>query len=280
MVLRAAIDLGVELSVIVATAEFAGARARPPSASAGPSPAVRELQRAFDALAGDEVALARAMRRPLTLDRLGRRPLGNLMIHSLAAGFGDLGRASAWLGAQLGLEGEVLPASVHPLAFTVGPGPAQAGPTAAWVRARDRVQLTPERPEVPSGVTRAIGTADVVLLAPGSLFRATLVAAAIPDIAAALRSTSAQIVWICNMEPEDGETACDQLDVLVGHGLRVDAALYDPDCALGRSCARLAGRGVHTIARPMRAAVPGAHDPAMLRAALSDLVRERQRQHT
>jgi uncharacterized cofD-like protein len=262
----------------VAAAEYVGPGA--PKAGPGPSPALTELHQALEALAGDSVALARAMRRPLTLDRLGRHPLGNLMIHSLASGFGDLESASAWLGAQLGVEGDVLPATVEPLTFMVQAGRAEPGrPRAAWIHGSDQLCFTPQRPPVPARVITAIGGAEAILLAPGPLFRGMLVAAAVPDIAGALRTTPARIVWICNLEPEDCETAGDQLDVLLRHGVRVDAALYDPASRLGRSSDQLARRGVETIPRSLEASSSTAHDRQLLRAALVELLGGHQRQH-
>ena len=276
--LRALTDLGLELTVIVATAEYVGPGA--PKSGPGPSLAVAELHQALEALADDRIALARAMRRPLTIDRLGRHPLGNLMIHSLASGFGDLERASAWLGAQLGVGGEVLPATVQPLTFTVRPERPQPGrPPPAWTHALDRLRFIPQRPPVPAQAISAIRAADAILLAPGPLFRGTLVAAAVPDIARALRSTQAWIVWICNLEPEDGETAGDQLDVLLHHGVRIDAALYDPESGLGRSSKRLSERGVETIPRSLRALSSRVHDRQLLGSALTDLVTGHHRQH-
>ncbi|HEY1715727.1 MAG TPA: 2-phospho-L-lactate transferase CofD family protein [Solirubrobacteraceae bacterium] len=275
VVLRALVGLRSELTVIVATAEYVGPGA--PKSRPGPSPAVGELHQALEALAGDEVALSRAMRRPLKLDRLGRHSLGNLMIHSLASGFGDLGRASAWLGAQLGIDGEVLPATVEPLRFTVRSQPARAAQP--WTKALDCLRFIPQEPEIPPQAASAIGAADTILLAPGSLFRGMLVAAAVPDIARALESAPAWVVWICNLEPEEGETAGDQLDVLLRHGVRIDAALYDPDSGLGRSAERLADRGVETIPRSMRADNARRHDKELLRLALIELMSDPHRQH-
>ncbi len=276
--LRALADLGLELTVIVAAAEYVGADA--PKSGPGPSPAVAELHQALEALADDRVALARAMRRPLTVDRLGRHPLGNLMIHSLASGLGDLERASAWLGEQLGIGGEVLPATLQPLSFTVLRGRGAPGrPPPTWVHALDRLSFIPQRPPVPAQAISAIRAADAVVLAPGPLFRGALVAAAVPDIARALRSTPAWIVWVCNLEPEDGETAGDQLDVLAGHGVRIDAALYDPDSGLGPSSERLAERGVETIPRSLRARTSRVHDRQLLRSALTELVSGHHHQH-
>lgn len=275
--LRALLDIGLQLTVIVAAAEYMGSGA--PKPGPGPSPAMAELHEALEALADDRVALVRAMRRPLTIDRLGRHPLGNLMIHSLASGLGDLERASVWLGAQLGVGGEVLPATVQPLSFTVRPGRARPDWPAMWAHALDHLSFIPQRPPVPAQAITAIHAADAVLLAPGPLFGGMLVAAAVPDIARALRSTPAWIVWVCNLEPEDGETAGDQLDVLLRHGVRIDAALYDPDSGLGPSSERLAERGVETIPRSLRARTSRVHDKQLLCSALTELVGGHHHQH-
>jgi uncharacterized cofD-like protein len=274
VLLRALVELQLELTVIVAAAEYVGPGA--PERGPGPSPAVAELQRALEAMADDEVALARAMRRRLTIDRLGRHPLGNLVLHSLTSGFGDLGTASAWLGLQLGIKGSVLPATVQPLKFRVRarpPGPDEPPP--AWSHAVDQLRFIPERPGVPACVISAIRRAEAILLAPGSLFSGMLVAAAVPGIAEALRATPARIVWICNLEAENAETAIDQLEVVRHHGVRIDTALYDPTSALGRSSERLAERGVEVIARPLHAPESRVHDAQLLRCAVTELLGRR-----
>jgi uncharacterized cofD-like protein len=271
VVLRALRELGPELTVIVAAAEYVGPGA--PEPGPGPSPALGELRRALEALTDDKVALARAMRRPLTIDRLGRHPLGNLVIHSLASGFGDLGRASVWLGTQLGIGGAVLPATLEPLKFTVQEGrPPPHEPPPAWSHVFDQLNFIPQRPRAPAAVISAVRGAKVILLTPGALFRGSLVAAAVPEIAQTLRATHARIVWICNLEPESGETASDQLHVLCRHGIRVDAALCDPASGLGQSARRLPEEGVETIMRPLRAASSGVHDQQLLRSALDEVI--------
>lgn len=268
--LRALRESEYELTVIVATAEDATPGAEPGS---GSDAAIAELRESLEALTDDEVALARAMRRPLTVDRLGRHPLGNFVIQTLAAAFGDLGEASAWLGAQLGISGWVLPATIEPLKFrieTLAPTDDHAAGTGDPL---DRLRLTfiPPRPPVSATVVKAIDLAKLALLAPGSLFSRVLAASAIPDIAAALAATPARVVWICNLEPEGDETANDQLAALHRHGVRVDAALYDPTAALQLATAQFADQGVELIPRRLRGATPGTHDRELLRAALTEL---------
>jgi uncharacterized cofD-like protein len=130
----------------------------------------------------------------LTLNRLGRHPLGNLLIMSLAAAFGDLGRASEWLGERLGTAGVVLPATSEPVSLVADAGGelirGESAIAAAHAEIR-RLQFSTERPTVPGAVLEAIEHANLVLLAPGSLFTSVLAASALPDVARALARTSA-----------------------------------------------------------------------------------------
>ncbi len=259
-----------ELAVIVATAEDATPGARSSDVS---DRAVAELRESLEALTDDEEALARAIRRPLTIDRLGRHPLGNFVIQTLASAFGNLGEASAWLGEQLGIRGWVLPATIEPLKFkieTLSKAPVDPAGTGRRLDG-PRLTLIPERPRVSTTVVNAIERASLALLAPGPLFGRVLAASAIPDIAAALADTPARVVWICNLSPEPGETANDQLAALGRHGIRIDAALYDPAAPLQLAPNPVTDRSVELIARQLGGPVPGIHDRELLRAALTEL---------
>ena len=98
---------------------------------------------------------------------------------------------------------------------------------------------------------KAIEHADLCLLAPGSLFTSVLAASAAPDVASALAHTAARVVWICNLKPDAIETAgmraSDHLGALRRHGVRVDAALYDPRAELHFDAAELAGERVEAL---------------------------------
>src|SRR5690625_6067295 len=56
----------------------------------------------------------------------------------------------------------------------------------------EEVRLTPARPRVPDAVIEAIQRADWVIVGPGSWYTSVLPHLMIPEIAAAIRSTSAR----------------------------------------------------------------------------------------
>jgi uncharacterized cofD-like protein len=275
-VLRALRDDDAELTVIVTVADDGGSSGDLRRRRGGA--AVGDLRRSLVALTGGEVALARAFTRPLTINRLGCHPLGNLVIQSLAEAFGDLGSATQWLCERLGISGLVLPATGEPVSLIaemrgkVVHGESAIGATPGEIR---RLRFVPERPKVPDAVLEAIGQANWVLLAPGSLFTSVLAASAVPDVASALARTSARVLWICNLEPDAietaGMTASDHLAALRRHGVRVDSVLYDPAATLRFDAAQLANQHLEPLARPLRNGAPGVHDPALLRAVLDEL---------
>lgn len=275
-VLSALRDRSAELTAIVTVADDGGSSGELRRRREGP--AVGDMRRALISLADQDAALARAFARPLSIECLGRHPLGNLVIRSVTDAFGDLEQASEWLGAQLGISGRVLPASAEPVSLLAEAegriirGEQAIGMSRMKIR---RIRFSPERPAVPSASCERIREADFVFLGPGSLFTSVLATCALPDIAAALARTAAHVVWICNLQPEAietaGMTAYDHLAALRRHRVRLDAVLYDPAAKLHFDPEQLAVRGYQPLAHPLRSAQSGAHDPALLRDALEQL---------
>ena len=275
-VLRAVRDDPLELTVIVTIADDGGSSGELRRRRGGP--AVGDMRRSLTALAGEESVLARAFARSLTINRLGRHPLGNLVIRSLVEAFGDVEAATDWLSGQLGISARVLPASVEPVRLLAETGDELIRGQSAIVAARvpiRRLRFDPERPKSPPAALEAIEHADWILLAPGSLFTSTLAATALPEVASAIAGTSSRVLWICNLEPEPGETAgmtaVDHLAALHSHGVRVDVGLYDPGAKLQFTSKQLAGEGLQALSRQLRARQPGRHDPELLHEALREL---------
>jgi uncharacterized cofD-like protein len=237
---------------------------------------VGDLRRSLEALSAEDGPLLRAIRRPLNVERLGQHPLGNLALASAAAALGDYGQASSWLGEQLGVEGAVLPATNEPAVTKIesvedrATGQAQGGPR----RPVRMLRFVGTRPHPPEAAIVAIEHAEWVLLAPGALYRSVLSAAAVPDLASAIRRSSARVAWIANLEPDpEPMTAIDQLRVLSLHGIHVDLVLYDAAARLRLDGCELAKHGVEAVSRPLRSNTnPAVHEPEQLRAALSSLI--------
>jgi uncharacterized cofD-like protein len=246
------------------------------------SGAVEDLRRSLEALSAEEGALLRAIRRPLTIERLGRHRLGNLMIASVAAAFGDYGRASTWLGEQLGIGGAVLPATIEPVQLQIegAGGTATCASSGGSEPELSRLRFVGGRAESPDAAVAAIRHADWALLAPGALYRSVISTAGVPDLVRALRSTHARVLWIANLEPgareAAGMAAGEHLLALRSHGIRVDAVMHDPSATLRFDAAELTRYGMDSVPRALRnPANPGVHHLEQLRSALAGLIGSR-----
>jgi uncharacterized cofD-like protein len=242
---------------------------------------VEDLRRSLEALSDEQGVLLRAIRRPLTVGRLGEQPLGNLVIGSVASAFDDYSTASRWLGEQLGIAGAVLPATTQPVFRELeAVGEPSGVPRGGSGQELWRVTFRSENIEAPAAAVAAIKEARWVLLAPGSLYQSVLSTVAVPDVAAALARTRARVVWIANLEPGTRDTAdvtgIDHLRALALHGVRVEVVLHDPAASLRFDAAGLQSFGVKSMPRALRSSHDARlHDPASLRAALGDLLGSR-----
>ena len=243
---------------------------------------VGDLRRSLEALSDEDGALLHAIRRPLTVDGVGQHPLGDLTLTAAADALGGYGRASMWLGDQLGIDGAVLPATIEPTRRhieEIGPSPREDA-TGQPGRPVRRLRFEDGQTASPEAAVAAIRDARWVLLTPGGLYRDILSTCAVPDLAEALTHTSAQVVWIANLEPDPREapdlTATDHVLALRAHGVRVDAVLHDPLATLAFDAAGLAAIGVESVTRPLRSASErGNHDPELLQTALTELLAPR-----
>jgi uncharacterized cofD-like protein len=93
-----------------------------------------------------------------------------------------------------------------------------------------RVAIEPADAAPALGVLEALGAADLVILGPGSFFTSVLATVTVPGIAAAIVSSKATKIFVCNLMTEPGETdrfgVAAHLDALHAHGLPPDTFDY------------------------------------------------------
>ncbi|PWH05769.1 hypothetical protein DEO23_11230 [Brachybacterium endophyticum] len=214
--------------------------------------------------------------------------LGNLMIVAMWQILEDPIAGLDRIGELLGARGRVLPMALDPLdieaevVFADGTrstvrGQAQVAEAPGRV---ETMRLIPERPRVPDEVVQAIHAADWVVVGPGSWYTSVLPHLQIPEIAEALRTTSAHRCVVMNLEAGgeeiEGMRSRDLLSVLLDAApdTRFDTVIADPtalDDAV--ELAEFAHtRGIRTLLRQVSVAagVPE-HDPVRLAAAYRDV---------
>jgi uncharacterized cofD-like protein len=231
-----------------------------------------DLRKCLVALAEPGSLLASSFEYRFSEEELAGHSLGNLILAGLIDGAHDPVAALDEACRLLGVRGRVLPATTDPVVLKAD---SEGGPVAGQVAVMGtdkirRVSLVPTDPKAPAQAVAALAAADQVIVGPGSLFTSVLAAIAVPDIHEALRCSTAQKVYVCNLRPQIPETeAFDvgmHVEALVAHGVEVDVAVCDTDGL------PLGDPRIQIIDTRLARANGMAHDPAKLASVLADLL--------
>ena len=137
---------------------------------------------------------------------------GNLFIAALIEVLGDVEGAMDATSKVLKVRGKVIPSSADKILLnaemadgTIVQGESQI-PKAREHGKIKRVFTTPEKPRAIQSAVKAICDADAIVLGPGSLYTSMMPNLLVPEIAAAIRSSSANKIYICNVMTQPGET--------------------------------------------------------------------------
>lgn len=145
---------------------------------------------------------------------LAGHPLGNLIIAGLSEMQGSTYKAMRILTQFFHTTGKIYPASDQPLTlhavFQDGHEVVGESQIAKYQGMIDHVFVTntynEDRPKASRQVVKAIMESDVIVLGPGSLFTSILPNLVIPEIRQALLNTAAEVVYVCNIMTQYGET--------------------------------------------------------------------------
>ena len=209
--------------------------------------------------------------------------LGNLILVALWEETGDIVAGLDRLGGVLGVKGRVLPnclEAVEVIADVDSPDgeTREVRGQAALTTGRGRVSALRIDPHDPAGcpaAVDAISDASHVVIGPGSWFTSILPHLLVPDIARALRQTSARKTLVLNASEQAGETegftAARYLEswAEIAPDIELDLVIADPSAVddprqLEEAAARVGAR----VALVEVLAGSGQHDPVLLAAAL------------
>lgn len=197
-----------------------------------------DLRNCLVALADDESLMSRLFQyRFPDIGDLHGHSFGNLFMAALAEVTGDFELAVQESTRVLKVRGRVLPSTLEDVMLHAqlegGDRVSGESTITAADRLPRRVWLTPEAPRALPQALAAVMRADLVVLGPGSLYTSVIPNLLIPEVRDALKATRAQIVYVCNVMTEPGETggytAGDHLDALRRHGMRgvIDVVLVN-----------------------------------------------------
>ncbi len=257
--------LGAEPTAVVTMADDGGSSGRLRRDLGLPPPG--DLRMALLALAGPDAEARELFGYRFQRGDLAGHNLGNLILASLADLRGDFLEALATASRWLRVRGRVLPSTLAPVRL-LGRVEGQV------VEGQVGAAALPE-------AVAAVREADLVLLGPGSIFTSVVPNLLLPELGAAVAAASERVVYLCNLEPQPGETSGfspeAHLAALLAHcpGLRVPLVLCQRPADAGATAreseafAELGARVLHAdLADP---AFPGRHDPTRLAVALKEL---------
>ncbi|PIZ25499.1 MAG: hypothetical protein COY47_05620, partial [Chloroflexi bacterium CG_4_10_14_0_8_um_filter_57_5] len=147
--------------------------------------------------------------------QLDGHSFGNLLISALADITGSFEEAVSESGRVLSVHGRVLPATLRNVRLVADvqlpnlpnevrvEGESKIPQMAGRVR---RVWLEPNDATAFPPVIQAILAADMIVIGPGSLYTSLLPNILVPDLLAAIRSSRAIKIFVCNVVTQIGET--------------------------------------------------------------------------
>ncbi|MGO3201209.1 MAG: gluconeogenesis factor YvcK family protein [Ruoffia tabacinasalis] len=164
-----------------------------------------------------------------TDDFLAGHAIGNLLIAALKEMHGSMQDAIDMLSRWMHIQGQILPAAQDPLVlnalFEDGTIAVGESSIASHRKKIKEVLVTTtegeEAVEASPRVVDAIMDADMIILGPGSLYTSILPNLMIKEIGEAIVKTNAEVVYICNIMTQLGETEnftdADHVEVLHQH---------------------------------------------------------------
>ena len=217
-------------------------------------PPVGDLRNCLIALADAESTAGALLQHRLPAERGATRghAVGNLLLAAaIAEEEGDLERGIERVHRLLHVRGRVIPATSEALRLR---GRTRGGLSvfgqAALARTRGIASVSLDSGNVRASASAldAIHDADLLVLGPGSLYTSLIPHLLVPEIREALARRRVPLIWVANVDEQEGETeGMDldaHLDALVEHG-----AANLIDLVLASSIAR---RGHHEVGVPLQ----------------------------
>ncbi len=174
-----------------------------------------DLRNNIAALANDEDLMTQLFQYRFAHGGLEGHSFGNLFLSALAGITGDMDRAVAETARVLAIEGRVLPATLHDVQLAAEvrvSGEERLRRVVGESRIPEvggrieRVYLQPDNARAYPEAIRAILSAELIVIGPGSLFTSILPNLLVNGITEAIRASRAYCVYVCNVATQPGET--------------------------------------------------------------------------
>ena len=173
-----------------------------------------DIRSCLEALANAEPLMAQLMHYRFCEGTLAGQSFGNLFLAALNGIMPSFDRAVESMSQVLAITGRVLPVTTADvqLEATFENGASVVGESRIFRCKKEqdcrirRVRLIPEHPCALPAAIEALEQAEVIVLAPGSLYTSIIPNLLCDGMVDALRGSAAKIIYVCNIMTKHGET--------------------------------------------------------------------------
>ena len=188
-----------------------------------------DIRSCLQSLANCEPLMAQLMAYRFSDGSLAGQSLGNLLLAALNDIMPSFDKAVSGLSKVLAITGRVLPVTNENVQLEANfeNGATVLGESRIFYCKKKQdcrirsVRLLPERPKALSAAVQAIEEADMIVLAPGSLYTSIIPNLLVDGITEAIARSAAVKLYVCNVMTQEGETegytAADHIQALFSH---------------------------------------------------------------
>ncbi|MGH9054202.1 MAG: gluconeogenesis factor YvcK family protein [Acidimicrobiia bacterium] len=220
-----------EISAVVTVADDGGSSGRLTSVLEIPPPG--DLRRCLLALSPEPTVWRELFAHRFEEGDVAGHSLGNLLLAALTEILGDFESALRAAGGYLRSLGKVIPVARRSLHLQAVIDGRMVEGQETITKARGRVSslsLVPDDEPANPAALAAITAADQIVIGPGSLYTSVLSALIVPGLTEAINESPGQVLYVCNLITQDGETlgmsALDHVEALrTISGLAAPAAI-------------------------------------------------------
>ncbi len=172
-----------------------------------------DFRNCIAALADDEALTTQLFRYRYRSGGLEGHSFGNIFITTMAEVTGSFEEGLYQSGRVLNIRGSILPSTLEDVTLFAevddGPQTRKVEGESAIPHANapiERVYIQPDTPRAFPLAVQAILNADLIVAGPGSLYTSVIPNLLVTEITAAIRTSTAPKVYICNVATQPGET--------------------------------------------------------------------------
>jgi uncharacterized cofD-like protein len=184
-----------------------------------------DIRNCIAALADEEDLVTQLFQYRFAEGGLGGHSFGNLFLTALCSITGDMFSAVKESSKVLAIRGKVLPSTLDDMVLVAELEDGriiegESGIPEAKGKIK-RLFSKPENPKALEDAVKAIKSADLIILGPGSLYTSVIPNLLIKDISNSIVKSKAHKVYICNIMTQPGETddysVADHVEAIIKH---------------------------------------------------------------